>query len=150
MESTELEQIRAEFIEKTGLIAQHDGMPRISGRLFGLLVFTGEAISFGALAEQLQVSRGSISSASRLLEDRGLIKRVAKAGDRQDYFQLEDNPYQGMMQHIALGVSRASKEIKATLDALPIEETGPRKRLGAHLRFYATLSETIDRTAQKL
>ena len=80
------ETARADFIEKIGVIAQTEGLPRIAGRVLAMLLYDGERVSFGQLAEALQVSRGSVSSSVRMLESQQLIKRVAKAGDRQDYF----------------------------------------------------------------
>lgn len=75
-----IQEVRSEFIEKIGLQSQTDGFPRIAGRVLGLLVWDGEALAFSDLAEQLQVSRGSISTATRILEERRLIRRIAKPG----------------------------------------------------------------------
>ncbi len=102
-----IKEIRSEFIEKIGMIVQNDGLPRIAGRLLGMLVWDGDAVSFSDLAAHLQVSRGSISTATRILEERRLIKRVAKPGQRQDYFQLADNPYAKMLETVAVGLNRA-------------------------------------------
>ncbi|MDG1067192.1 MAG: MarR family transcriptional regulator [Sulfitobacter sp.] len=74
--------VRADFIEKSGLISQAEGLPRIAGRVFGMLIFDGDMISFGELATRLQVSRASISTSIRILEERGLVKRMTKAGER--------------------------------------------------------------------
>ncbi len=138
-----INSIRAEFIEKIGLIAQAEGMPRIAGRVFGLLVFDGQAISFADLAATLQVSRGSISSSVRLLEERGLIKRTAKPGERQDYFQLADNPYATMIDRVTRSLSRAKGEISATIAKLPTTSTDVCDRLCAYADFYGTMAATL-------
>ncbi|MDG1076042.1 MAG: ArsR family transcriptional regulator, partial [Planktotalea sp.] len=65
--------VRTDFIEKTGLITQAEGLPRIAGRVFGLLIYDGDVVSFGDLATKLQVSRASISTSIRILEERGLV-----------------------------------------------------------------------------
>ncbi len=78
--------IRQQFVEKIGAVAQSEGMPRIAGRLFALLIFEGRWFSFGELADVLEVSRGSVSSNVRLLVNLGVIKRASRPGDRQDYF----------------------------------------------------------------
>ena len=59
--------VRSDFIEKTGLTAQADGLPRIAGRVFGMLIYDGDVVSFGDLATKLQVSRASISTSIRIL-----------------------------------------------------------------------------------
>ena len=137
-EATNLSQTRAEFIEKIGLITQAEGLPRIAGRVFGLLIFDGEAVSFGELASSLQVSRGSISGSIKLLEERGLIKRVAKAGDRQDYFQLASNPYATLLEGVQKRTRAARAEVQDTIDALP-QNAEAKARLQAYAEFYGSL-----------
>lgn len=77
-----------EFIETIGLRFQEQNMPRIAGRLFGLLLLEGGPFSFGELADKLQVSRGSISTNARMLAEMGLIERVSRPGDRQDHYRI--------------------------------------------------------------
>lgn len=141
-DTASISNIREEFIERIGLITQAEGLPRIAGRVFGLLIFDGEVVSFGDLAKQLQVSRGSISSSIRLLEERGLVRRIAKAGDRQDYFQLAPNPYVTMLEGIQKR-SRATKDdIAQTIDALP-PGANAIKRLKDYAAFYASTEAAI-------
>jgi len=89
---------RSGFIEKIGVIVQSEGLPRIAGRVLAILLYDGERISFGQLAETLQVSRGGISSSVRLLETQRLIKRVAQPGERQDYFQIVPNAFSNLIE----------------------------------------------------
>lgn len=134
---------RSDFIEKIGLIAQAEGLPRIAGRVFGLLIFDGGPVSFADLASQLQVSRGSISSATRLLEDRGVIKRVALPGERRDYFQTTEQPFAGLLEGALKTSDRARDDIQASIDDLPREATEIRGRLQAFGDFYGTLSGVL-------
>ncbi|WP_425098146.1 GbsR/MarR family transcriptional regulator [Tropicibacter sp. S64] len=140
-------RVRAEFIEKVGLIVQNDKLPRIAGRVLGLLIHDGGPVSFGALAEELQVSRGSVSTATRALEERGLIRRVGVPGERQDFFQLSDSPYVNLMRHVHTTLARNCAEVRGTLTEL---DDGPaRERVQAFAEFYQTLStwaaECVDR-----
>jgi len=138
-----IEDTRCEFIEKIGMIAQADGLPRIAGRLLGMLVWDGEAVAFGDLADQLQVSRGSISTATRILEERRLIKRTSKPGQRQDYFQLADNPYAKMLEAVAVGLTRAQEEIDDTLAEIPDTERAIKSRVAAYSSFYKRMAGAI-------
>lgn len=139
---TSVSATRAEFIEKIGLISQAEGLPRIAGRVFGLLIFDGALVSFGDLATQLQVSRGSISNSIRLLEERGLVKRVSKPGDRQDYFQLGSNPYVTMLKGVQARTRSTQDEIARTMRALPADHDAIR-RLRAFEAFYAATAAAI-------
>ena len=76
------------FIERMGLAAENDGLSRIAGRLFGALILHSEPCSLDDLAEQLGVSKASVSTEARRLVERGVAERIGKAGDRRDYYCL--------------------------------------------------------------
>jgi len=139
-----LEETRSAFIEKIGLKAQADGLPRIAGRVLGLLIWDGTAVSFASLADQLMVSRGSISSATRILLERRLIKRIAKAGERQDFFQLSDAPYVSMMEATKISLDNAKDEIDATLNDIPDAQPEIKARVAAYADFYGKMSKAVD------
>ena len=77
-----------QFIERVGLSAEADGLTRIAGRLFGALLLSERPRSLDELAEQLGVSKASVSTDARRLLERGIVQRVGKPGDRRDYYQL--------------------------------------------------------------
>ena len=77
----ETEKAIAEFVERMGLVTQADGLPRIAGRIMGLMIVHGGSFGFTELTERLSVSRASISTNTRLLEDLGVIERTAMPGD---------------------------------------------------------------------
>lgn len=134
--------IRTEFIEKTGLATQAEGLPRIAGRVFGMLIYDGEVVSFGDLATKLQVSRASISTSIRILEERGLIKRVTKPGERQDFFQLAPNPYATMLEGLQKRNRTIQQDIAQTIHSLPADADAV-GRLTAFADFYASLDAAI-------
>lgn len=78
-----------EFMETMGMEFQNEGLPRIAGRLYGLLLLEGGPFSFSELAERLEVSRASVSTNARMLATQGLIERVAVPGDRQDHYAID-------------------------------------------------------------
>jgi len=142
MESNDA-SLRQEFIEKIGLVAQNEGFARIAGRIMGLMVYDGRPYSFSELAGELQVSRGSISSNARFLEDRGIIERVARPGDRQDYFRLADDPYSALLRDAAERAGKAKRSIDKTLEQLPLSERGARKRLQRYSHFYSAVEQGL-------
>lgn len=141
---------RAEFIEKIGLIAQSEGLPRIAGRVLAMLLYDGERVSFGQLAKALQVSRGSISSSVRMLESQKLIKRVANAGDRQDYFQVVDNAFANMVEASAARARLAAADIEESLKEIPMSELGARKRVASYIAYYHAMDDGLRTTAEAL
>lgn len=149
-ETNKSARIREDFIEKIGVIAQGEGMPRIAGRVFATLVYDGERVSFGELADKLGVSRGSISSSVRLLEDRQVIKRVARPGDRQDYFEVTRDAFLNLIETSAARARRACIEVRDTLAELPESEAGPRRRLQTYADFYDVIDTSLTGAAGRL
>lgn len=138
---------RASFVETVGLIGQAEGMPRIAGRVFGLLLHDGRAYAFGELADVLQVSRGSVSGAVRLLEARDLVRRTTMPGERGDFFRLADAPFTGLLEGAHRRVARARDDIAAHLPDLA---DGPRARAEDYVAFYGALASALDDARARL
>src|SRR5216117_917182 len=79
------------FVEKLAVLLETDGMPRVAGRLFGLLLVSAEPRSLDELAKQLGLSKASISINARLLEEKGLVERVGRQADRRDYYGIAED-----------------------------------------------------------
>jgi DNA-binding transcriptional regulator GbsR (MarR family) len=110
------------FIERMGLASESDGLSRIAGRLFGALLLESEPRSLDELAEQLDVSKASVSTEARRLLDRGVVERVGKPGDRRDYYCLTPDFFAKIVQ-FRLGrwsaVHRLAREMQNTTADLP-------------------------------
>jgi DNA-binding transcriptional regulator GbsR (MarR family) len=76
------------FIDRLGDAAEADGLSPIAGRLFALLMLAPEPQSLDQLAEQLGVSKASVSTDARRLLDRGIVERTRRTGDRRDFYEL--------------------------------------------------------------
>lgn len=87
-----------QFVERMGLFFEDDGHPRIAGRMFAFLLLSPEPCSLDNLAEQLQVSKASVSTNARLLEAWGAVERVARPGDRRDYYQTAEDIHVRMLE----------------------------------------------------
>ena len=146
-----VDAVRERFIEDQGLRAQADGLPRIAGRLLGLLIFDGRARSFGELATELQVSRGSISTNARLLEALGAIERTTRPGDRQDYFQLSEDPYSRILDGALERAEKSRRAIEKARKALPSSgQAGPRRRLQEYEAFYRHVVDALAEARDRL
>lgn len=133
-----------EFVERLGLVAQADGLPRIAGRIMALLIIHGGPFSFVDLAERLKVSRGSISTNTRLLENLGVIERVTQRGERQDYFQIRSEPYVELLRGSLGRLYKAQAVVADAQRKLPDEWTEAQARLGALGAFYTGLIERTE------
>jgi len=73
------------------MLEEH-GLPHMAGRVLGaLMVCVPPHMSMDELAEELQASKGSISSATQLLLRMGIIEKISMPGHRRHYFRLRPN-----------------------------------------------------------
>ncbi len=65
-----------------------DGLTRIAGSIFAYLLLSEEPVSLDVLAEELGVSKASVSTEARHLEGRGVLVRSKRPRDRRDYYTV--------------------------------------------------------------
>lgn len=143
MEERTLAQID-QFIEGLGLAAQADGLPRIAGRMIGLFVVHGGPFSFSEIAEKLQISRGSVSTNARILSALGMLEKVSRPGDRQDYYKLASKPFTRLLEGYAHRMSKMVKLVDDVQGAIPEEEEGIHSRISDMGRFYRLAVSNTD------
>ena len=131
------------FIERMGLVLELEGLPRIAGRIFGLLLVSEDARSLDDLAAELQVSKGSVSTNARLLEQRGLLERLCRPADRRDYYSVPADLFLHTMDQRLARWQRFHEAIGAARTSLPIRSPEVRDRLEEYEQAYAFMSEVI-------
>lgn len=78
------------FVEDIGLYFEHMGLPRMAGRVLGVLLISDPPEqSLNDLVEELQASKSSMSTTTRLLSEMGLIERVPSAKPREVAFRFK-------------------------------------------------------------
>jgi len=136
------------FIETHGLLAEADGMPPILGRMAAVFMLEPGPFSFSEIGERLQISRGSVSTMTRLLENLGVLERITRAGDRQTYFRLVENPVQVFTQR---RIARQQRCVDAIDDLLAKATLGAEARArldeirGHHVEMLAASQVTLER-----
>ena len=75
------------FAEEAGIMFDQWSLPRMAGRVWGLLIVTEDPhLSSADLTERLGTSAASISSATRYLLQNNLIERLRVPGERREFF----------------------------------------------------------------
>lgn len=87
-----------QFVERFAVALETDGFPRIAGRIFGHLIVSDDDVSLDDIAEAVGASKASVSVNTRMLEEKGLIDRVSRTGDRRDYYKLSCDPFVRTME----------------------------------------------------
>jgi DNA-binding transcriptional regulator GbsR (MarR family) len=83
---------RDQSIKDFGMYFEQYGMPRILGRIYGLLMISDEPmLGLDQMAAQLSISKASVSTTVRQLQAFTLIEKVTIPGDRKDYYRAVSN-----------------------------------------------------------
>jgi DNA-binding transcriptional regulator GbsR (MarR family) len=133
----------AHFIEQMGLALEADGLPRIAGRIFGLLLVSEDARSLDDLAHELRVSKASVSTNARMLEQRAVLERTSRPGDRRDYYRVPSDLFSHTMAQRVARWQRFHDAIGAARTGLPIRSAEVMERLEEYQQAYAYMSQVI-------
>lgn len=128
-----------QFAEEMAIAFERFGVPRGAGRLLGwLLICQPARQSTADLVAALGVTKGSVSSAVRLLESYGLLTRVVVPGDRSDHYEMLPHAFE--TAHNQLGTFQIFHELMSKGLAAVQDADGPRaERLRETVAFYAFL-----------
>lgn len=126
------------FVEEVGLFLEEGGRPRMAGRVVGwLLICDPPEQSAADLAAVLRASKGSISTATRLLVQARLIDRVALPGERRDYFRIRPDAWSERLRTAVAALTAFRLLTERGLALLADAPPARRDRLLAVHDFYA-------------
>lgn len=95
-----MDDLQRAYAEDFGILFERLGGARMLGRVLGLLfVADPPEMTAEQLAAELRASRGSISQATRLLIQIGLIQRVSKPGVRVDFYRARRDAWVEASRH---------------------------------------------------
>lgn len=115
-------------------MAEADGLTRITGRMWGLLVVSGKALAPAQIASALRISRASVSLNMKALETFDLVELQTRPGDRQKYYAMRAHPYTAMIEALARRTAASGAMVRAALKN--IERPQARRRLKDLCKFY--------------
>lgn len=145
----DLHPAAVEFIEDLSLIAEAEGVPRIAGRIVGLLLVRHEPLSFDDIVEQLHVSRASVSTNTRLLEARGAIHRVSRLAERKDFFEAGPDFLERLYER-RIQRERAGRQIAAKARAaLPAGYARTKESLKRMEELYSLMTEATEKVLHR-
>jgi len=133
----------AGFIERMALALEADGLPRIAGRIFGLLLVSEDCRSLDQLAAELHVSKASVSTNARLLEQRGVLERNSRPSDRRDYYRIPPDLFSHTMAQRLQRWQRFHEAIGDARTSVPIRSRKVLERLEEYDSAYTFLSQAI-------
>jgi DNA-binding transcriptional regulator GbsR (MarR family) len=131
------------FIDGMGMYFENQGIPRIGGRILGLLMIAHWPLSAEDIASLLGVSRASLSTNFKLLLSSGMVEKASMPGDRSTYYIFSDS---AMEQRIAVGIRSVisfKRLVSQALAALPPKDPS-RHHLDVSLDWSDLLIESFN------
>ncbi len=140
---TELSIEIQSFVERTGSLMERFGAARTFGRLLGFLLVAERPYSLDELSALLLVSKASISTNTRLLEQSGMAQRVSMPGDRRTFFEILPGSFSRVLEAKLLLIDEIEQLAEAGLDAIDETNTLACQRLEEMRDFYSFAGEEI-------
>lgn len=84
-----LSEGKEKFICEWGSLCMNWGVNKTMGQIHALTLISTGAVTCEDIMETLQLSRGNVNMNVRSLIDWGLVKKVAKTGERKDFYEAE-------------------------------------------------------------
>jgi hypothetical protein len=138
-----------EFIEALGVYFARYGLPRLAGRLLGLLMLVERPLTLDDMAQALLVSRASISTNIRLALTFGYVNHVGVPGDRRDFYSFSDTLWERRNQINIEGAKTTRGMAITGLAALTSGDVRARERLEVMLDFSDFLLEESEAMAER-
>jgi DNA-binding transcriptional regulator GbsR (MarR family) len=133
-----------QFIENFGLALASEGLPRTAARLLGLILMLDEGGDLEFLADQLNVSRASISTSTRLLESIGAIERHSIRGQRRIVYKAAQHGRNRGMEGVLFRMRRTRDVVTGARRDLPKHMAGAKARLHQVEDYYVRSIEMIE------
>jgi DNA-binding transcriptional regulator GbsR (MarR family) len=109
---------KTRFIEKLGLYYENYGIPRIGGKILGLLLVENNPISAEQMSKTLNVSRSSVSTNVRFLVMSGFLEITTLSGSRTDYYTISEKAWENSIKMRIDGFKNLIEIIEQGIDTL--------------------------------
>ena len=137
-------QIATEFAETVGMESDRRGHAPMEGRIIGWLLMCEPPYQSAAeLAEALQASKSTISTATRRLLQRGMLEKVSLPGVRRSYYQLRHTNFPQMAAEIFEGIRAVRELTERGLQMVAWREPAKNERLQFMRDFHVFLEREL-------
>lgn len=133
-----------QFIEAFGLFFEQSGLPRTAGRILGwLLICDPPHQTMHELVEALQVSKSSISTASRILIQANFVDKISLPGKRRDYYRMNEKAWTNIFLTSVKQTAAMREMAEQGLALLADEPTEQQRRLRDMHALYLFLEREL-------
>ena len=130
----------ARFVLHWGEMGWRWGVNRTVSQIHALLFLLGRPLHAEEIAAVLQVARSNVSNSLRELENWKLVRVVHVMGDRRDFYETAQDPWELMRTIVRERKAREFDPTVATLRELTEDPAFARQDAGAQKRVRDTLT----------
>lgn len=139
--------------ERLALTLNRGGLQRMTARVLAALLFSErDTITAGEIADELDASPSSVSTAIKALDVSGLIERVPAPGSRREHFRFPADGWERLISEQNAAVRMMQQAADEGIEAAGPESLAA-QRLATMRDFYAHLMRelpaVIDRWRQQ-
>jgi DNA-binding MarR family transcriptional regulator len=132
----EMSPEEGEFVDRMGLFMERVGGPRTMGRVYGwLMICDPPHQSLTELATALGVSKASVSTTARLLQEAGMIERFP-APNRQHRYRITPGGWTQVLRTQLAGVRMGLETLEYGLSVISADRPEQRARLEDSRDFF--------------
>ncbi|MFH1184620.1 MAG: hypothetical protein V1755_06225, partial [Chloroflexota bacterium] len=137
------------FVEGMGVYFESQGIPRIGGRMLGLLMIAHWPLSAEDIAGILRVSRGSISTNLRLLLSSGMVEKAPSPRSRTTYYAFSDEAMEHRLTASVKSVQAFKRLLQQAAGATPARDPA-RHHIDDSLAVSDLMLEAFQQVAKRL
>jgi DNA-binding transcriptional regulator GbsR (MarR family) len=156
-----LQKARNRFIDSMAQNMNLYGIPPSVGRLYGLLYFSEQPMTLDQMKEELGMSKTSMSTSVRQLQELKMVEKVWRKGERKDLYKSTNDWYQSFSDLFSIkwryGISlnittinQSLKELEEIIESTDIPESVKeaakidKKKFHYALEYYDWLNRFVD------
>lgn len=154
-EQQNLQEARIRLIEAGGRTSQDLGTGRIVGQVLIYLYLQESECSLDTIAEDLGLSKASVSIAARQLEQFGMARKVWKSNDKRNYYKSAENIakalQQGLLSLVRQKVEHFGGELESSLELIKeFPENSPTQKEVMFLRQRIKRAQKLQKNLERL
>lgn len=119
--------------------ARRFGLNELYGYIYGVLFFEDEPLSLGEIARKTGYSLSHVSTALKLLENIGLVKRIKKPGDKKAYYTAIKNirewRKEAYYRKIEEDIKQTRENLLKALKAIAGDESDEARKIRERIEF---------------
>jgi DNA-binding transcriptional regulator GbsR (MarR family) len=145
-----IQDLKTEFVESFGTQFEANGLPRMAGRVFGLLLICEPPeLSPAEIKEALTTSISSVSAMMQTLGRLGLVEARSRPGERAKRYRVDPAGWQRLMLARLQGVGRVRGLLGMGRKISAARDPGPNDRIETMDRFYAFMERELSTMAER-